>query len=59
MDGKFFAKLFQIPNGAKFVFNGVVFTRGKYLPSYDAYRCDSENFNIILHRNTNVELMSE
>ena len=61
MKNKFFVKMFQIPLGGKFVFNGVIFTRMQWIPNLMSYNCiaDEKGFNIYLHRNTNVELITE
>lgn len=61
MKNKFFVKMFQIPLGGKFVFNDVVFTRGKWCPEKMSYFCqaDEKGFSVYLHRSTNVELLTE
>lgn len=54
---KFKMKLHQLPVGAKFVLNGVVFVRGEFLESKDAYKCHSMKSDIIVYLSkfTNVE----
>lgn len=55
----FRAKLFQLPKGAKFVFNGVEFERGEILYEDAMYKCTSKKLVVYLHRNTQVELLQD
>lgn len=50
-------KLYQVPKGSEFVFNGVTFVRGDYLPASEHYRCTAKKggFCIILHKFTYVQ----
>lgn len=56
---RFRVKIFQLPKGAKFIFNGVEFVRGDCIYKEQSYKCESDKFILYLHKDTFVEPYQE